>query len=321
MKRACSKAVVLIPLLLLLFFPSGAWARQAAPALSSWRNTAHREAIIAFVKAVSTPGSPDFVPEEYRIATFDMDGTLLVEKPVSLGEKFALDYLKTLANQCPELADAQPYRAILTQDTAYIRHHLPQVFNAAFMGIPQAAYRQRAMAFAATWQHPRFKRPYGSLFYAPMLELMDYLRANGFRTYVISTSTQALVRAVAKGRTGLPNSHLMGTQAELTYVSEAGRAAFYRDGTSRDPLVRGSGKALIIHYQIGEKPILAFGNSRGDQAMLDYTATNRRRHLVLFLNHDDAAREYAYENKVLSQPGWLKISMKNDFARIFEKGN
>jgi hypothetical protein len=186
------------------------------------------------------------------------------------------------------------------------------------MGITQAAYSRRAMEFAATHLHPRFQRPYASLFYAPMLELIGYLRANGFRVFVISGSTQAFVRAMVKGKTGIPNSNLLGSQAELTYAVQNGRAAFYRNGQFRHPLALGTGKALIIQYQIGEKPILAFGNSRGDQQMLDYTATNSRRHMVLFLNHDDAQREYAYGSQVHYQKDWLKINMKEDFARVFE---
>lgn len=291
---------------------------QPGDPLGNWRDTAHKKTILGFVTAVTTAGSPDFVPTEYRIATFDMDGTILVEKPISVNQAFAYDYLKTVGENSPPLAQVQPYKAMRTGDTEYIDRNMVQVLTTAYMGYSQEDYKKRAIEFTTTHQHPRYQRPYAELFYAPMLELIRYLRSNQFRVFIVSGSTQAFVRSVVKNKTGMENSNLMGTQIDLAYQAGSGGDSFSRNGKFRDLGVAGPGKPLAIEYQIGEKPILAFGNTVGDQAMFDYTATNHRKHLVLCLNHDDGDREYAYENKVRYQPEWLKISMKTDFAVVFE---
>lgn len=316
--KASSWQPVLLCLFFVVFVSFSTAHGQPDDPLRNWRDTAHKKKIIEFVMAVTTAGSPDFVPTEYRIATFDMDGTILVEKPVSVNEAFVFDYLKTVGVGSPPLAQVQPYKALRTGDTAYINRNLVQVLTTAYMNYSQEDYKKRAVEFTTTHQHPRFNRPYADLFYAPMLELIRYLRSNQFRVFIVSGSSQTFIRSIVKEKTGIENSNLMGTQIDLTYHSGSRDASFSRNGQFRALGVAGPGKPLIIEYQIGEKPILAFGNTAGDQAMFDYTATNPRRHLVLCLNHDDGNREYTYANKVRYQPEWLRISMKTDFAIVFE---
>lgn len=290
---------------------------QSENPLPSWRDTANQHAITAFVKAVSTEGSPDFVPEEYRIATLDMDGTILIERPLPVNAVFVQDYLKKVQQNNPILQNIQPYKAARENDLSYIGKSITQVFTTGYMGYTEQDYQRSVVEFAGTHVHPRFNKPYADLFYKPMLELIGYLRSNHFRVYVVSGSTEGFIRGIAKDKTGIPKSNLIGSQTVLTYQTDNGHISFWRNGEYRNPASVRAGKPLMIEYQIGEIPILAFGNSDGDQEMFDYTATNSRRHLVLCLEHDDAEREYVYESGTVYKPGYMKVSMKEDFAVVF----
>ncbi len=311
--------LVLVLILLISWMPFAAASGQSPDPLPSWRDTARKQAIIAFVKAVSTEGRPDFVPEEYRIATFDMDGTILIEKPVPINFEFARHYLNVLGDRSPSLQAIQPYKAVRENDSSYIDSNALQILTTAYMGYTHTEFRKSVLEFVTTQRHPRYDKPYIDLFYTPMLELISYLKVNNFRVYVISGSTQEFIRSIVRHKTGIENSNLIGTQVSMTYQSDKGIAAFSRNGVYRDLGAAGPGKPLIIEYQIGEIPVLAFGNSAGDQQMFEYAATNRYRNLVLCLEHDDTAREYVYESAVSYKPGWLRVSMKDDFAVVFGK--
>lgn len=304
-------------LFLLSWVALGAAYGQTENPLSSWRDTDNKHAIIAFVNAVSTEGSPDFVPEEYRIAAFDMDGTILIEKPFPVNGVFVQEYLKKVQESSPLFQNIQPYKAVRENDLSYLNSNILQIFTTAYMGYTEQEYQQSVVEFAKTSTHPRFKKKYADLFYKPMLELIAYLQSNHFRIYVVSGSTQGFIRGIVRCRLGIPKSNLIGTQTVLTYQSADEKIAFWRNGEYRTPASVGTGKPLMIEYQIGEIPILAFGNSDGDQQMFDYTATNSRKHLVLCLEHDDAEREYTYDSRVAYKPGWLKASIKDDFAVVF----
>ncbi len=290
---------------------------QSGDPLPSWRNTPQKEAVIEFVKAVSVEEGPEFVPVASRIATFDMDGTILIEKPVPVNFEFVQQYLQTVGDNSPALRDVQPYKAVREKDTSYINRNALQLMTTAYMGYTHTEYRKKALEFVTTQRHPRYNKPYIDLFYKPMLELIRYLRSNNFRVYVVSGSTQEFIRSIVNSKTGIENSNLIGTQIDMTYQSDNGSIAFSRNGEYRNLAAVGTGKPLIIEYQIGDVPLLAFGNSGGDQQMFEYTSTNKYKHLVLGLEHDDAAREYVYESGVSYRPGWLRISMKNDFAVVF----
>lgn len=304
-------------LLLISWIAAAAAYAQSQSPLSSWRDTDNKHAIIEFVQAVSKEGSPDFIPEEYRIATFDMDGTILVEKPLPFNAAFVQEYLAKIQEGSPSLQNIQPYKAIRENDASYMTNNYLIIFTLAFMGYSEQDYLQSVVDFARTSIHPRFNKPYGDLFYRPMIELIAYLQSNGFRVYVVSGSNQGFIRGIAKQKTGIPNSNLIGSQTVLTYHSNKEKSAFTRTGAYREPASVATGKPLMIEYQIGETPILAFGNSDGDQQMFEYTATNSRRNLVLCLEHDDADREYVYDSRVIYKPEWRKVSIKDDFVVLF----
>jgi len=294
------------------------YGNKPTDSLPSWRNTAPKKAIIKFVEAVSTEGSVDFVPKQYRIATFDMDGTILIEKPNPVLSVLSLDFLKMIAKQSKTLRNVQPYKAAYQDDTSYIAANPLQVVLTAFMGYSQDEYLTNAEKFVKNAIHPRFEVPYFDLFYIPMLELIEYLNSHDFRVYIVSGSWQGFIRSVVKSKVELANSNLIGTQIKLAYQSFNGKTAFSRQGVYIAPYVVHNGKPEIIRLKIGEPPILAFGNSSGDQQMFEYTAANNKfRNLVLCLEHDDPIREYKYKNDVIYQTGWLPISMKNDFSIVF----
>ena len=307
-------------LFIFTWFAIGTANGQATDPLPGWRDTAHKKEIIAFVKAVTTAESADFVPVEYRIATFDMDGTIIVEKPFPVNFEFMLNYLIEVGKKSPPLQQVQPYKAVLEKDMPYLVNNANQVGLTANLGYTEAEYMKSAIDFVKNHKHPKYNKPYFNLFYAPMVELIKYLRLNHFRVYVVSGSLQTFIRAVVKEKIkGMPHSNLIGTRTSLTYQAADGKTTFSRNGDFLRPTsVAHKGKPMIIELNIGEKPILAFGNSSGDQQMFEFTASNDRyKHLILCLIHDDPAREYVYSSGVKFKPEWFKISMKNDFGIVF----
>lgn len=308
-----------LSLFILFFVNASVVYAQPVDPLPSWRNTANKKRIIEYVQAVSMKGSADFVPTELRIATFDMDGTLIVEKPKTILLEAVIDYLQRVAQESPSLQKAQPYQAVFENDQGYINSNIFQLMVTAYSGYTQSQFSTDIRSFVDTEQHPRFKRPYTDLFYQPMLELIQYLRDNAFRVFVVSGSYQQFVRTTVRSKIPLPNSHLIGTQIDLTYQSSNGKTSFSRDSKTRDPVVAFAGKPKMIELHIGEQPILAFGNNIADQQMFEWTSNrNNFRHLVLWLEHDDPDREYVYESKVSGKPGWLKVSMKDAFSVVFK---
>ncbi len=300
----------------------GAVNGHANDPLPGWRDTAHKKMIISFVKAVSTEGTADYVPIEHRIAIFDMDGTIFVEKPIVVNFEFMLNSIRGIGENSSLLRQIQPYKAVLENDMAYIVGNSHQVGLTANLGYTEEEYKKSALDFVRNHKHQRYDKPYFDLFYTPMVDLIKYLQSNHFRVYVVSGSLQSFVRAVVKDKIKeMPRSNLIGTRVSLAYQALDGKTAFSRNGDFLRPTsVAHEGKPLMIELNIGEKPILAFGNSSGDQQMFEYTAANDRyRHLILCLMHDDAEREYVYSSGVKFEPDWLKISMKNDFGLIFGK--
>jgi len=291
----------------------------AGDALTSWVGGPHsiKQKIIDFVEKVTDPQSDAFVPESDRLATFDMDGTIICEKPRSIGMVLAIAFLQTIAKESPTLSQVQPYKAALDNDGKYLGPNFLQVLTTAHMGYPQSAYREAVKEFINTENHPRFQVPYSDLIYQPMKELLAYLKSKNFDVYIVSGSWQGLVRVVGKETLGFEYSHLIGSKIGLDFQMNNGQSVFLRKGESLEPDNVEDGKPENIQAHIGVKPIFAFGNSSGDQQMYEYASTNHHKHLVLSLDHDDAKREYKYPSSVKFAEGWLKVSMKDNFKVVF----
>ena len=311
---------------------------QADP-LSSWNDGAAKQAIIAFVKTTTDESSAEFVPPARRIATFDQDGTLWVEHPMYTQVVYCLDRVPAVVKSKPELAQEEPFKTVLSGDRAanakLSMDDLFEILAATLTGISVDEFKAEAERWLETAEHARWKRPYTGLTYLPMQELMQYLRANGYHTYIVTGGGQDFVRTYAEEVYGIPPQQVVGTAAGTKY----GYDGHGRPFLTKEPRLllndNDAGKPEGIHLMIGRRPYLAFGNSTGDRQMLEYTRAGDGPRLALLLLHDDAEREYAY-GPALGMPGtrvgtftqalydeakkrgWVVVSMKNDWNRIFE---
>jgi phosphoglycolate phosphatase-like HAD superfamily hydrolase len=305
-------------------------AVSSATALPSWQNTAAKKAILQFVADVTREGSPSFVPPADRIAVFDNDGTLWSEQPLYFQFIFMLDQVKAAAPRHPEWKDNPAYKALVAKDYAALasqQKQLLQLVAIANSGMSVDDYDKTIRDWIATARHPKFKRPYTDLVYQPQLELLAYLRANGFKTFIVSGGTIEFMRAWAEQAYGIPPDQVIGSSQLVQYEMRDGQPTLVRE-PKVDFVNDGPGKPVGIYRHIGRKPILAFGNSDGDQQMLQYTASGPGPHLALLLHHDDAAREFAYDRKSkvgkldkaldeAATDGWTVVSMKDDWQVIF----
>ncbi len=300
--------------------------------LPSWNDGVTKRAIVAFVQATTTRG-PKFVAPAERIATFDQDGTLWVEHPVYSQLVFALDRVPAVVKQKPELATVEPFRTVLTGDRDAIAKlstaDLEKILAATLSGMTVDEFSADVKKWIATAKDPRWKRPYTELAYQPMLEVLKYLRANGYKTYIVTGGGQDFVRVYAEAVYGVPPEQVIGTAGATTL----GYDASGKPTLTKEPKLllndNNAGKVEGIHFVIGRRPYAAFGNSPGDKQMLEYSSG-----LAVLLLHDDARREYAYgpaqglpDTKVgaftpalyseAQAKGWVVISMKNDWKRVF----
>jgi phosphoglycolate phosphatase-like HAD superfamily hydrolase len=307
---------------------------QADP-LSSWNDTAPKKAIIDFVERVTKAGSADFVKPEERIATFDNDGTLWVEQPNYTQVTFAIDEVVAKAPQHPEWREAEPFKSILAHDREAMERFSIQDFEkvvaVTHSGMTVQQFQEIVKKWLAQAKHPRFKRPYTECVYQPMLELMQYLRANGFKTYIVTGGGQEFVRAFAWPTYGVPPEQVVGSMGKVKYEY---------DKEGKPELIKlpevlliddKTGKPEGINMVIGRRPQGAFGNSTGDQQMLEYAGAGDGARLMMLVHHDDAKREYAYgaESKIgtfsdalmaeAKKKGWIVISMRDDWKTIFPK--
>jgi hypothetical protein len=307
-----------------------AWA-QAADPLPSWNETTAKRAVVAFVEKVTTPGSPDLVPPAERIAVFDNDGTLWSEQPMYVQLAFALDRVKTLAPQHPEWRDQQPFKAALEGDMKALaesgEHGLLELVMATHAGTTTEEFAAIVAAWLATARHPKYGRPYTELVYQPMLELLAYLRANGFRTFIVSGGGIEFMRPWAERVYGVPPEQVVGSSIRTKYELRDGKPVLVRL-PQLDFIDDKAGKPVGIHRHIGRRPILAFGNSDGDFQMLEWTTAGAGPRLGLIVHHDDADREYAYDRQSAvgrldraldeaARRGWVVVSMERDWKRIF----
>jgi phosphoglycolate phosphatase-like HAD superfamily hydrolase len=300
--------------------------------LPSWNEGPVKAAILDFVADVTTAGSPDFVPEPERIAVFDNDGTLWVEQPMYTQGVFAFDRLKALAPQHPEWQTEQPFKAALEGDMATLadagERGLMALVMATHAGVSTDQFAADVTDWLATAQHPRFQRPYTRLVYQPMVELLGYLRANGFKTFIVSGGGVDFMRPWTEGSYGIPPEQVVGSSIKAGFELDDGKPVL-RKLPELEFVDDGPGKPVGIHRFIGRRPIAAFGNSDGDLQMLQWTTMGvEGRRFGLIVHHDDAEREYAYDrdshvgrlDKALdaaSAAGWTVVSMKNDWREVF----
>lgn len=316
-----------------LLHPEAASAQAASSAnpLPSWNDGATKQSILDFVAAVTREGSPDFVPPAERIATFDNDGTLWVEHPMYTQLVFVLDRVKALAPQHPEWKDTQPFKAALEGDVKTLaetgEHGLMALLMATHSGMTTDEFQKIVVDWIATARDPRFKRPYTELAYLPMIELLGFLRASGFKTFIVSGGGIEFMRPWAERVYGVPPEQVVGSSIKTKFQMRDGRPELFRldEINFIDDNV---GKPVGINEYIGRRPIAAFGNSDGDLEMLQWTTMAGGRRLGLIVHHTDAEREYAYDrdtsfgrlDKALDAAAidkWTVVDMKNDWRRIF----
>ncbi len=291
--------------------------------LKSWNDGAAKKRILSFVEAVSDPRSPQFIPKGKRRAVFDMDGTLLCEKPNYIEVLVSLQRLREKVRANPDLMRLPLYAAVEKDDQAYLYEHVKEVITEAFAGETLAFYVSYCRRFLSEKRHPRFNLPFGDLFYVPMLELIDFLQDAGFSVFVVSTSQQEFIRSLSVDKLKVPPQNVVGTMVgfKLGNLEENAPAVFLRTRTYFNPYTADDGKVVRLRERYVLPAIFAFGNSMGDYAMLDAVSDSGLPNLVCILDHDDPNREYEYpKKKLLAEAGkrrWLTVSMKKDFKTIF----
>jgi hypothetical protein len=325
--------LMLLPAFCGALFPVLASAQTATPGdpLSSWNDGPAKRAIIEFVARVTRQGGRDFVPPAERIATFDNDGTLWVEHPMYVQMAFALDRAKTMAPFHPEWSDKQPFKAALEGDLSTLAksgyHGLVELVMATHSGMTTDQFQKIVVDWFATARDPRFKRPYTDLVYQPMIELLAYLRANEFKTFIVSGGGVEFMRPWTERVYGVPPEQVVGSSIKTRYQTRQGRPNLFRL-PEINFVDDGAGKPVGINEYIGRRPIAAFGNSDGDLEMLQWTTMSGGVRLGLIVHHTDAEREYAYDrntsfgrlDKALDAAainGWIVVDMKKDWKRIF----
>ncbi len=306
--------------------------------LASWRDGAARSAICDFVRRVTTAGEEDFVPPAARIATFDNDGTLWLEKPMYIQLQHGLGAIGKLAAAHPELRERQPFKAVVEHDMAWFAKvqadyaagdpsgviMLASGMTEAFEGLTVEEFEADALEFLSTARDARFDKPYRQLVYRPMVELLHYLRDNGFQVFLTSGGGRDFMRAVCEEVYGVPRARAIGSSVTFSYAEDAhGVAQVVRTKEIEQPIDDGPGKPLHIHRATGRRPIVAGGNSDGDIHMLKYAAGHSGPSLCLLVHHDDAEREYAYDEgagkalQLAAQRGWVVVSMKDDWKTVW----
>jgi len=290
-------------------------------ALPSWQGDV-RDTLVDFVFDVSTPGERDFIPEKDRLAVFDMDGTLLCEKPVFFALEVVIHYLM---EQSAELSMKGPkFKALCEaareRDVRYLRQHIEDTFVLPFEGKTFDFFRDYCLTVFETATNSEKKRPIKELVYKPMIELIDLLHERGFSVYVVSGSLQFSIMAISEEYLHVDRSRCIGSMVEARVEKDGDKTIFIR-GKARPPVNLDTGKSIRIKMQTGRAPVLAFGNAEGDIWMLEFTATSPYRHLAFVVDHDDP-REFVYRKEALldraQKEGWNIISMKNHFKTIFE---
>jgi hypothetical protein len=305
---------------------------HAADPLPSWNDGAAKKNIVEFVKKVTKKGSADYVPPAERIATFDNDGTLWAEQPMYFQLIFAIDRVKALAPQHPEWKEKEPFASLLKGDLkgtlAGGEKAIAEIVMATHAGMTTAEFERIVRDWIATARHPKTGKLYTEMVYRPMLELLAYLRANGFKTFIVSGGGIEFMRPWTEKVYGIPPEQVVGSSIKTKYEVRNGIPVLVRLA-ELDFIDDKAGKPVGINSHIGRRPIAAFGNSDGDRQMLEWTRAGGGARLMMLVHHDDAQREWAYgaESHIgtfseslmaeAKKSGWTVISMKNDWKRIF----
>ena len=318
-------------IILLLSACTAHWTYTYPGPLPSWEDGAAKQQIIEFVNSVTAPNSTDYVPPSERIATFDNDGTLWSEKPTYFQLLFILDRVKSMAADHPEWQSRQPFQAVLDNDIESIKaagaHGMLELAMATHAGITTDEFELMVKDWLATARHPRTGQPYTSMVYQPMLELLDYLRANEFRVFIVSGAGIEFMRPWTESVYGVPPEQVVGSSIETRYEVRDGKAVIVRMPELHF-IDDKDGKPVGINRFIGRRPILAVGNSDGDFQMLQWTTHGEGRRLGILIHHTDAEREWAYDrqstegrlDKALDaapENGWLVIDMAKDWRAVY----
>lgn len=321
--------------LLALVFVAFAVPVFAADPLPSWNDGAAKRSVVDFLAKVTKAGSPLFVPSAERIAVFDNDGTLWAEQPFYFQLAFALDRVRALAPEHPEWKDKEPFASLLKGDVkAALAGGEPAIFQvvmATHSGMTTDEFEQIVKEWIATARHPKFKRRFTELVYQPMFELLAYLRANSFKTFIVSGGGIEFMRAFAETVYGIPPEQVIGSSGKHKFELRDGKPVLVKLAEI-DFIDDQEGKPVAINKFIGRRPILAFGNSDGDLQMLQWTAAGKGARFMGLVHHTDTEREWAYDrkssvgrlDKALDEAtlrGWTVVSMKNDWRRIFPFDN
>lgn len=304
---------------------------HAEDALPSWNDGATKQSIVNFVQEVSNPESKSYVKPEERIAVFDNDGTLWAEKPIYFQLEFVKDRIKELAPSHPEWKTEQPFKAVLENDNKALAEGgyegLMKLLMATHAGMTQAEFQNIAEQWLSAAKHPRFNRPYNELVYQPMLELLTYLRANDFKTYIVSGGGIEFMRPWTEEVYGIPPEQVVGSSLKTEFEMRDGKPVLVRKAEIQfldDKEV----KPVLINSHIGRRPIAAFGNSDGDLQMLQWTAAGNGPSLMVLVHHTDAKREWAYDKDShigkldqalveANENGWTVVDMKEDWKVVF----
>lgn len=304
----------------------------AEDALPSWREGPAKAAIVAFVRDVTKSGGPGFVPAAERIAVFDNDGTLWSEQPMYVQLAFALDRVRALAADHPEWSDQEPFRSALAGDLAGVaksgKKGLLELVMATHAGMTSEEFVRVVEEWLGTARHPKYGRPYTDCVYQPMLELLGFLRAHDFKTFIVSGGGVEFMRPWAERVYGVPPEQVIGSSIQTEYQSRDGEPAIVRL-PALDFLDDEAGKPVAIHQFIGRRPLAAFGNSDGDFEMLEWTTAGAGARLGVLVHHDDAEREFAYDRTSpvgklargldeARERDWTVVSMKRDWTRVFD---
>jgi len=304
---------------------------KADDPLPSWNEGPVKDSIVRFVHRVTTKGSPDFVPQAERIATFDNDGTLWAEQPAYFQLLFAIDRVKQLAPQHPKWKTKQPFKAAIEGDMRAIAKSgekgLLELVMATHTGITTEDFTAAVSDWLETARHPTTGRPYTKMVYQPMLELLDYLRTNGFKTYIVSGGGIEMIRVFAEDVYGIPPEQVVGSSIKTKYELRDGKPVLVRL-PEIDFIDDKAGKPVAINQHIGRRPIAAFGNSDGDLQMLEWTAAGDGARFCLYVHHTDVKREWAYDRDShigrldqgldeARKQGWTVVDMKRDWKVVF----
>ena len=322
-------ATFVVPLVISFLLQLNLHAEEALP---SWSDGPAKKAILQFVSDVTKKGGPKYVPPSERIATFDNDGTLWAEQPMYFQLAFVFDEVKRMAPGHPEWKEKEPFKSVIAGDLksalAGGEKAISQLMAASHSAMTTEEFAKNVGNWIASAKNPKFNRLYRECTYVPMVELLNFLRANGFKTFIVSGGGVEFMRVWAEKAYGIPPEQVIGSSGKTKFEIKNNRVDLIKL-PEVEFVDDGPGKPVGINRFIGRRPILAFGNSDGDQQMLEYTASGSGARLMLILHHDDAVREVAYDRTSsigkldkawdeATQRGWVVVSMKNDFRKVFQ---